>query len=125
MAARHFWLPRITEAIQKKCDSCVTCKMLGRHIKPNLPSTDEIQLPTLSKSNEKIPLDFFGPITEKDQRIYILPSSFCKTTKIQTVVRFLEQYTYLNGIPKSIRTDTVTAFTGQKFSDFCKNHQKN
>ena len=27
MAARHFWWSRITEAIQKKCDNCVPCKM--------------------------------------------------------------------------------------------------
>ena len=29
MAARHFWWPKITEAIQKKCDGCIPCKMSG------------------------------------------------------------------------------------------------
>ena len=36
LAARHFWWPRITEAIQKKCDSCIPCKLSGKSIKPNI-----------------------------------------------------------------------------------------
>ena len=30
LAARHFWWPRMTEAIQKKCESCLPCKMSVR-----------------------------------------------------------------------------------------------
>ena len=41
MAARQFWWPRITQAIQKKCDNCVPCKMAGKNIKPNIPSTEK------------------------------------------------------------------------------------
>ena len=41
MAARHFWWPRITEYIQKKCDSCVSWKMSGKNIKPKIPSTEK------------------------------------------------------------------------------------
>ena len=32
------------------------------------------------------------------------------------------EYIQLNGIPKTIRTDKVTAFTGRLFRDFCKKH---
>ena len=67
MAARHFWWPRITEAIQTKCDNCVPCKMAGKSIKPNIPSTEKNQLPPLSKPNDEIQLDFIGPITEKNR----------------------------------------------------------
>ena len=45
MAARHFRWPRITEAIQKKRDSCVPCKRSGKNIKPNLPGTEKNRLP--------------------------------------------------------------------------------
>ena len=38
------------------------------------------------------------------------------------MVRFLEQYIRLNGIPKTIRTDKATAFTGRFFRNFCKRH---
>ena len=40
----------------------------------------------------------------------------------ETAVKFLEQYIQLNGIPKTIRTDKATAFTGRLFRDFCKKH---
>ena len=133
MAARHFWWPRITEAIHKKCDNCVPCKMAGKNIKPNIPSTEKNQLPPLNKPNEEIQLDFIGPITEKNRRFYILHSmdrfskwpaaSFCESTKSQTAVNFLEQYIVLNGITKTIRTDKATAFTSWSFGEFCKENQ--
>ena len=72
MEARHFWWPRITEAIQNKCDNCVPCKMAGKSIKPNIPSTKKNQLPLLNKPNEEIQLDFIGTITVKNRRFYIL-----------------------------------------------------
>ena len=133
MEARHFWWPRITKAIQKKCDNCVPCKMAGKSIKPNIPSTEKNQLPPLSKPNDEIQLDFIGPITEKNRRFYILLSmdrfskwpaaSFCKSTESQTAVKFLEQHINLNGIPKTIRKDKATAFTSRSFREFCKHHQ--
>ena len=123
MTARHFWWPRVTEVIQKKCESCVSFKVYGKNIKPNVPSTEKISYQ----------LEFTCPITAKNQKFYIILSmdrltkspatSFCKTTDGQTAVRFLEQYTNQNGVPKTIRTDKATAFTGQKFKEFCKNHQ--
>ena len=74
MAARHFWWPKLTEAIQKKCDGCVPCKMSGKSIKPNISSTEVSQLPTVNKPNEEIQMDFIGPISEKNQKFYILLS---------------------------------------------------
>ena len=50
-------------------------------------------------------------------------ASFCKTTEDQTAVRFLEQYIVLYGVPKTFRTDKVTAFTGRTLRVFCKSHQ--
>ena len=133
MAARHFWWPRITEAIQKKSDNCAPCKMAGKSIKPNIPSTEKNQLPPLNEPNEELQLDFIGPITERNRRFYILLSmdrfskwpaaSFCKSTDSQMAVKFLEQYVNLNGIPKTIRTDKSTAFTSRSLKEFCKGHQ--
>ena len=48
-------------------------------------------------------------------------ASLCKTTDGETATKFLEQYCNLNGIPKTIRTDKATAFTGRQFREFCKN----
>ena len=49
-------------------------------------------------------------------------ASLCKSTDGETTVTFMEQYINLNGIPKTIRTDKTTAFTGHTFREFCKNH---
>ena len=42
LAARHFWWPKMTDAIQKKCETCIPCKMSGKSIKPNIPYTEKI-----------------------------------------------------------------------------------
>ena len=74
LAARHFWWPRMTEAIQKKCETCLPCKMSGKNIKPNIPSTEINSIPPLDNPNEEIQLDFIGPMTENNRRFYILLS---------------------------------------------------
>ena len=115
LSAKHFWWPKLTEAIQRKCDSCIPCKLSGKNLKPNIPKTEQNSLPPLSAPNEEIQLDFIGPITDQNRRFYILLSmdryskwpaaSLCKTTDGETATKFLEQYCNLNGIPKTIRTD--------------------
>ena len=62
----------MSEAIQKKCKSCIPCKMSGKSFKPNMPSTENNSLPPVDIPNEEIHLDFIGPITENNRRIYIL-----------------------------------------------------
>ena len=106
--------------------------MSGKNINPNILSTEINSLPPLDDPNEEIQLDFIGPMTKNNRRFYILLSmdryskwtaaSFCTSTDGETAVKFLDQYIRLNGIPKIIRTDKATAFTGRLFRDFCKKH---
>ena len=106
--------------------------MSGKSNKPYIPSTEKNNLPPVNSPNEEIQLDFIGPITDNHRRFYILLSidwyskwpsaSFCKYTDGETAVKFLEQYIQLNGIPKTIRTDKATAFTGRLFRDFFEKH---
>ena len=131
-AARHFWWPRMTEAIQKKCESCIPCQMSGKNIKPDIPSTETNHLPRLENPNEEIQLHFIGPITVDNRRFHILHSmdrfskwpaaSFCTSTDGETAISFLEQYIQLNGVPITIRTNKATAFTGRLFRNFCREH---
>ena len=132
-AARHFWWPKMTEATQKKCESCIPCKLSGKSIKPNIPSTEKNNLlPRFDNSNEEIQLDFIGPITVDNRRFHILLSmdrfskwpaaSFCTSTDVETANKFLEQNIQLNGVPKTIRTDKATAFTRRLFRNVCKEH---
>ena len=67
-AAITFWWPKLTEALERKCETCTPCKMSGKNIKPNLPKCEIKQLPQLDKSNEGIQLDFIGPIGEQNRR---------------------------------------------------------
>ena len=107
----NFWWPKLTEAIQRKCNNCIPCKLSGKNIKPNIPKSKQNSLPPLSAPNEEIQLDFIGPITEQNRRFYILLSidryskwpgaSRCKTTDGETAMNFLKQYCDINGVPKS------------------------
>ena len=131
LSAKQFWWPKLTEAIQRKCDNCIPCKFSGKNIKLNIPKTEQNSLPPLSVPNEEIQLDFVGPISNQNRRFYILLSmdryskwpaaSLCKTTDGETATKFLEQYCNLNDIPKTIKTDKATAFTGRRFRNFCRN----
>ena len=46
LAAKGFWWPRIMEHIQKKCEECVPCRMSGKNLKPDIPSTEKKNTPT-------------------------------------------------------------------------------
>ena len=82
---------RLRTPFRKKCDGCNPCKMSGKNIKPDLPSTGKTHYRHM---------DFIGPITEKNQRFYILlsmdrynkwpASSFWISTDGQTAVRFFK-----------------------------------
>ena len=54
LAARHFWWPRMPDAIQKKREACLPCKMSGKNNKINLPSTETNSLPSLNNPNAEI-----------------------------------------------------------------------
>ena len=72
--AELFWWPRIAEDISRKCNSCIPCRMSGKNIKPNLPSTEKNRLPRLNSPNEEIQLDFIGPLNVNNRKLFILLS---------------------------------------------------
>ena len=104
--------------------------MSGKNIKPNIPYTEKNSLPPLNSPNAEIQLDFISPITDNNRRFYILLSMdrfskwpaacFCRSTDGEAAVKCLEQYINLNGVPKTIRTDKATAFTGRLFREYCR-----
>ena len=116
----------------KKCESCLPCKLSGKNIRRNIPSTETIILPQLDSPIEEIQMDFIGPITENNRQFYFLLSidrfgkwtaaSYCTSTDGGKAMKFHEQYIRLSGIPKTIQTDKATAFTRRLFRNFCKKH---
>ena len=87
-------------------------------------------LPPTDKPNEEHQLDFIGPIRFKKRRLFILISidrysrwpaaCICEAPIGKTAKTFSEQYILLNDIPRVIRTDKGTAFTGNEFRSTCK-----
>ena len=133
LAARHIWWPKMAEAIQKKSETCIPCKVSGESIKRNIPSTEKTAYHRWTVPTEKF--NWISILVDQSRKItawfYLILSidryskwqsaSICKHTDRETAVNLLEQNIQLNGIPKTIRTDNATAFTGRLFCDFCKN----
>ena len=132
LAARHFWWPKLMEAIQRKSARHAFLAKCPVRILKLIYRKRKKNLPPLCNPNKEIQLDFIGPITEKNRRFYILVSmdrfskwpaaSHCMSTDGETAVNSLEQFIHLNGIPKTARTDKATSFTGRLFGAFCKRH---
>ena len=127
LAARLFWRPKMMEAIQTKCETCIPCKMAGKSIKPNLPQTENNSLPPLSNPNEEIQLNYIGPTTQNNSRFYILlfidqfsdwtAANDCTSADGETAVHFLEQYIRYTGNNSNGQSYRIH---GTLFREFCK-----
>ena len=130
IAANKFWWTKLSEAIQRKCDSCIPRKLSGKNLKPYIPKTEQNCLPPLNSSNEEIHLDFIGPITEKNCGFYMslsvhrygkwLTASLCKSTDAKTAENFLQQYFQLNGIPKTKKPTKRLRLRATALENFAK-----
>ena len=69
MAARHFWWPKITEAIQKKCDGCIPCKMSGKNIKPNLHNTEKKPSTGIKQTERRNTTGFYRTVHRKKPKV--------------------------------------------------------
>ena len=104
--------------------------MAGKSIKPQIPMSEINYLPPTDKPNDEIQLDFIDAIRFKERRFFIYISidrysrwpaaCICEAPNGKTAKIFLEQYILLNGIPRVIRTDKGTAFTGNEYRSTCK-----
>ena len=84
----------------------------------------------MSEQNQKIQLDFAGPIKSKtrgDVNILVAVDRFskwptaqiCKNTDSRTVLKFLTKYCSDNGTPRSIRTDNGSCFKSNEYKESC------
>ena len=86
-----------------------------------------------TEPNEEIQIDFGGPITnEKDQDIHFLAciDRFSKYPSVEVfdkangpnVLKFLDDYIQIHGVPRNIRLDQARCLIGYKVKNFCKQH---
>ena len=114
-----FWWPGIHREIHEKAESCPSCRVAGKNVITQIPSTEKNNLEILTEPNQEIQLDFAGPIKSKTRgNVYILvaidrfskwpTAQICKNTDTRTVLKFSTKYFIDNGTPRSIRTDNGT-----------------
>ena len=128
--AQNIWWPYIHRDILAKASECKACTDIGKNLKSVVPHRKRAPLPKCSEPNDEIQLDFGGPIlNEKGIEQYFITSidrySKYPTAEIvnnasgTNVIKFLNQYMYQHGVPRTIRLDQARCFTGKKFEIFC------
>ena len=130
-----FW-PYMHREILNKAAQCKPCTDIGKNLKPVVPASKWKPLLTCTEPNEEIQIDFGGAITnEKDHDIYILAciDRFSKFPTIEVfekangpnVLKFLDDYIHIHGVPRNIRLDQARCSIGYKVKNFCKQHNIN
>ena len=120
-----FW-PYMNREILNKASQC----------KPCTPATKWKPLINCSEPNEEIQIDFGGPITnENDQDIHFLKciDRFSKYPTVEkfekangpNVIKFLDDYIHIHGVPRNIRLDKARCLIGYKVKNCCKQHNIN
>ena len=113
------------------CKDCPQCTKFGKNLKANASFNSTKPLPLLSGPNEKLQLDYAGPLLDSDgNSIYILvaidryskyPSAMItRSTGGRKINKFLKTYIQQHSIPKSIKTDQYSGFKNKLVQAFCK-----
>ena len=122
--------------ILDKTSDCVPCTQTGKNLKPVIPKSEWRPHKLCQEPYEKIQIDFGGPIlNEKDKDIYFLTSidrySKYPTVEIfekangSNVVKFLREYAYNHGIPRTISLDQATCLVGKQVTNYCNENNIN
>ena len=128
--SQYAWWPYMHREILAKASDCVPCTDIGKNLKPIIPKSKWYPHKACQEPNEEIQIDFGGPITnEKDKDIYFLAciDRYSKYPTVRmfekangtNVVKFLRNYAYTHGIPRTIRLDQATCLVGKQVTNYC------
>ena len=117
-----FW-PYIHRQILYKTAQCKPCTDIGKNPKPVVPPSKRKPLLICTESNEQIQIDFAGPTkNEKDQDIHFLACidrffkyptvEFIEKANGPKVIKFLDKYIHIHGVPRSITLDQARCLIG-------------
>ena len=132
--SQYAWWPYMHREILAKASDCVPCTDIAKNLKPIIPKPKWYPHKACQEPNEEIQIDFGGPITnEKDKDIYFLACidrfSEYPTARIfenangANVVKFLRNYAYTQGIPRTIRLDQATCLVGKQVTNYCNENK--
>ena len=105
----------------------------GKNSKNQLPMTEKISLPVLTEPGREIQIDFFGKLHNKHVtgQPYILNRigrysiwpvvRICKSTEAREVIKFLESFINMYGVPEKTKSDRGSAVISKVYGQFCIN----
>ena len=119
-----------------KTSDCVPCTEIGKNLKHIVPKSKWHPHKACQKPNEEIQIEFGGPIiNDKDKDIYFLTciDRYSKYPTVRifdnangvNVVKFLRDYAYTHGIPRTIRLNQATCLVGKQVTNYCKENNIN
>ena len=128
--ATHAWRPYMHRDIAAKTAKCNPCVKICKNLKSIIPPNKWAPLKLCKVPNEEFQIDFGGPIyNEKNEEIYFLAcfDRFSKYPKAEAfdranadnILKFLQEYVLLHGIPRSIRLNQARCQTRQQIEAFC------
>ena len=134
--SQYAWWPYMQREILAKTSDCVPCTDIGKNLKPIIPKSKWHPHKACQEPNEDIQFDFGGPIiNNKDKDIYLLTciDRYSKyptvrifdNANVVNVVKFLRDYAYTHGIPRTIRLDQVTCLVGKQVTNYCNENNIN
>ena len=126
--SQYAWWSYMHREILAKTSACVPCTNIGKNLKPIVPESKWHPHKACQEPNEKIQIDFGGPIiNDQDKDVYFLTCidrySKYPTVRIfekangANVVKFLRYYAYTHGIPRTIRLDQATCLVGKQVTN--------
>ena len=132
--ATNAWWPYMHRDIITKAAKCSPRVKIGKNLKSIISASKWASLKLCKVKNEEIHIDFGGPnYNEKNQKVYFLAcidrfSNFLTAevfdrAKADNMLKCLQEYVLLHGIPRSIRLNQARCQTGHQIKAFCS--QKN
>ena len=108
--------PNMRADIERKAKTCFACLNAGKNLKFQIPSTEKTKREPPQISGEEIQMEFTGNLNGKPFKcspfilVAVVSNSrwpvakICKNTNHETVTTFLQEYTNIYGVLKSIKT---------------------
>ena len=133
---QYAWWPYMHREILARTSDCVPCTDIGKNLKPIIPKSKWHPHKACQEPNEEIQIDFGGPIINDQNKDIFFLTCIDRYSKYPTVrifekanganvVKFLRDYAYTHGIPRTIRLDEATCLVGKQVTNYCNENNIN